>query len=136
MDPSVTKETILKRISDEAINAVKNDASSFLVYYSGHGNKEGGAWKCSVKEQTIAFDKHEYLVQIEEVIDLILKSGFNKSVEITSDSCYSGQLAYTTQKMWMDDLKKGGKTGITQFESFKLAASTSPDRLAEWGAYT
>ena len=116
LNPSITKDKILNRIYEEAKAAHAMNASSFLLYYSGHGNKQGGAWKCSVKDNGIAFDRDEYLIEIEEVIQCIVKSGFNQSVEITSDSCYSGQLCYKAQELWMSDLlsvQNGNKPVIT-----------------------
>ena len=75
----------------------------------------------------------DILIHIREVIDELVKAGYKKKVEITSDSCYAGKVCLEAQKLWEQDAEK---KGIQSFEKFKIEASTEPNEKAAWGEYT
>ena len=140
LQESVTKPQLLKFIEDHAKKAVEIGVTNLIIYYSGHGNQDNGAWKCSIKKGTIHFDKSEYLVEFHEIIEAICRTEYKNAVELTSDSCYSGKLCVAASKLYMEDLRKvkeeDAKPSISRFTMIKVDGSTSPDRKAVWGEFT
>ena len=98
---SITKDEFLEQILTNAKRAVEIKTTTFTIVYSGHGSQEDGAWKCSMPDGKLGFDRIEYMVSLPEVINKVVESGYTGNVEMTSDSCYSGLLCIEAQKLWM-----------------------------------
>ena len=64
LKPLITKNMVIDKITQSAKEAHEMNATQFLLYYSGHGNEKGGAWRCSVGDGGMAFFEEEYLIQI------------------------------------------------------------------------
>ena len=86
-----------------------------------------------MEEGEVAFRQEKYKIHISEVIDVLVKAGYKKKVEITSDSCYAGKICLEACLLWQQDTEK---KGIRSFETFKIEASTEPNKKAAWGEYT
>ena len=102
---NITKEEILETILKYSKRAVELETTTFVILYSGHGSYNEnykGAWRCS-KNGNVIEKPEDLLIQIHEVINKIVESGYKENLEITSDSCYSGHLCLEAQKLWMKD---------------------------------
>ena len=99
------------------------------MYYSGHGHPDTGAWVVTLWEQSIEFEKAQ--ITLEEVLDIFKESGYKGFVEISSDSCYSGNLCYRAKKYWESN---GGHDKLPMDE-LKISTTTHRTRKALWGQY-
>jgi len=50
---TVNKKEFLKKLEGELAKAVEQQATCFLLYYSGHGDKDTGAWIVQPAEVTL-----------------------------------------------------------------------------------
>jgi len=73
--------------------------TKLVIYYCGHGSPGTGAWVCYKEEGST--EKNE-LLHTSEILNLIVEKNFTKSIEITSESCYSG-LVCKNAKKWIED---------------------------------
>ena len=98
----MSKEELLKAITEECTKAVNLNTTTLTLYYSGHGRKGDGAWK-TTKEGSLEmhFDAEEIYIELHEILNAIIASGYKNNLEITSDSCYSGELCLIAQKLWL-----------------------------------
>ena len=72
----------------------------------------------------------EEFITLEEVIDYVTKDengNFRKQLIITSDACYSGN--------WCIEAKKQFEQKLCNLESLSVLASTSSNKLGQWGAF-
>jgi hypothetical protein len=81
-----------------AAHVVEEDFDLLMIYYSGHGNEEEGAWKVAYLQETLEMEP--YSVYLKDILKVIKYSGFKKDLVITSDSCYSGRFAYKAKELW------------------------------------
>jgi len=77
-------------------------------------------------------DMDDVLIKISEVLTIIHESGFKGMVEISSDSCYSGKLAFAAKEFWEEE--DGYNKGLS-FEGLKVSCSTHKSRKAVWGCF-
>ena len=68
-----------------------------LLFYSGHGDPKTGNWVTYSGE---GLDEKYYRLSITEILDLIVKTGYDKEVEFTTDACYSGKQCFEAKKWW------------------------------------
>jgi hypothetical protein len=68
LKPSITKDTLLNQVRKGIHQAKEEEADSFLLYYSGHGDEETGGWICHLDE--VSFDINDGRVNIEEILDM------------------------------------------------------------------
>jgi hypothetical protein len=61
-----------------------------LLYYCGHGHEDYGGWVMGFKPGVISRHKH---LKITDILDAVRDYALEDkvSVEITSESCYSGK---------------------------------------------
>jgi len=113
-------------------DAEKENATKFVIYYVGHGHAEFGGWVCHVPDKGAAItDKNEKLVHIHDILELIKKSSYEESVEITSESCHSGFICHLA-KEWMERDENREDCG---FKHLFIMASTYYKNRGVWGAY-
>ena len=99
----------------------------FILYYSGHGDKETGGWKTSLDYPSLEIE--ESLITMDEIFELIAGAEFTGDVEITTDSCYAGKLCYRAQELWND-------TNVEKtMSNLKVAASCNSNKKCAWGNY-
>ena len=103
-------------------------ASDFLIYYSGHGDIETGGWICHLDKACI--DIEESYVTLEEVLAIFYKWKFEGNLEITSDSCYAGKIAFRAKKYWEDNKDEG-----IYLKGLKIACSCNRYKKSIWGKY-
>ena len=74
---------------------------------------------------------------MHEILEVIKESGFNKQVELTSDSCYSGQLCYAAKKWWEDNIRNHAFTGPdkSQIGILRINATTYKHSRGVWAKY-
>lgn len=70
-----------------------------MIYYCGHGHANDGAWVCYKLDDSS--EKNEYLIT-NEVLDMFTEKNWTKSIEITSESCFSGYFCKNA-KEWIDE---------------------------------
>ena len=54
---TIDKATFISKLREALVRAVQNNWDCFLMYYSGHGHPETGAWVVTLWEQSIDFEK-------------------------------------------------------------------------------
>ena len=119
MKEEVTKPHLLHKVDEAVKLAMKEGADVFMLYYSGHGDLDTGGWICSLEEMCI--DIEDAYVTIEEVLDIFQRHKFDGMLEVTSDSCYSGKIAFRAKAYWEthDDLYLKGLKIIASTSRFK-----------------
>ena len=87
----------LDHIKQALEEAEKMKADKFTLYYVGHGHDSGGWVTYPVDGTEDAKTKY---VQIADILDAIKESDYENSVEIISESCYSGQACHNAKDWW------------------------------------
>ena len=96
--------------------------TDFLMYYSGHGSEKNGSWIVSMDpNNTDILNLDSSRVHIDNVLDMFQESGFTGNVEISSDSCYSGQVCFIAKTWWERQQTEGVKLHMS---SLKVAGTT------------
>jgi hypothetical protein len=127
----------LASLRNELKLAINKGATKFLLYYTGHGHEPTnptnhmihGAWV--VASDNGKYDASDRLIYLSEVLDAIYKSGFRGGVEITSESCYSGNLCYKA-KEWCQDHPDYFEDNDFYID---VSASTNRNRKGTWGKF-
>ena len=109
--------------------AINKKCNSFVIYYSGHGSIEHGGWMINLEKASL--DMFESIVTLDEVLKVIDESEYKGDVEITSDSCYSGQICYHA-KAWWEKHKRNGHN-ISKIKNLRVVASSHGKLRSEWG---
>ena len=78
--------------------AVDKGVTDYMIYYSGHGEKETGEWIVYLDEPSLKVEDER--ITIEEIFDIAYESRFDGFLQITSDSCYAGKLAFSAKKVF------------------------------------
>ena len=90
LENNITKNRFLEVIAGHTKKVISEGANNFVIYYSGHGNKNNGAWMCKA-EKGEGFDREEYMIELHEVINTVHANGYRALLEVISDSCHSGK---------------------------------------------
>jgi len=93
------KEKVLDVIEKAIGQAKKHDATKLTIYYCGHGHDVDGDWVCyPICENKTA----EYYVNAESLLNLVDYLEYENSIEITTESCFSGMMCKKAKK-WIED---------------------------------
>jgi hypothetical protein len=100
--------------------AMYQNADTFMINYTGHGDPETGGWAVSLLEES--HDAIMGTILMDDILDIITKSEFKGSMEICSDSPYSGKLCYAAKDYFnKNNLSNAGL-------KYKIMASTSIEK--------
>ena len=91
----ITFNRILDHIKQALEEADKMKADKICIYYVGHGHKDG--WVTYPVDETEDGKKY---VHVEDILNAVKESDFDKSVEIISESCYSGKVCHNAKEWW------------------------------------
>ena len=116
---NATRKDILDAINEFKVSLNPND--SFIIYYAGHGEKDGSAYWLPVDARA---DSTTEWIQ-SETITTELKKFNSNHILIVSDSCYSGELSR--------NIPRYHKRGSRDFYLKKLFSKKSRTLIASGG---
>ena len=103
------------------------NAETFMINYTGHGDPHSGGWIVNMLEESQ--DATSGTVTIDDVLDIFTQSEFKGSMEISSDSPYSGKLCHAAKDYFtrnnLDELKL----------KYKIMGATNNDEGLPWNVY-
>lgn len=108
-----------------------------LLYFCGHGHEDYGGW---VAGNSSGLEPRLQFVRIIDILDTIKNHHIdNISVEITSESCYSGKQVYKAKEWWEENMEKPGMTNLRVLGSTYAYApkgeETYKSQKGIWGYY-
>lgn len=107
--------------------AIDQNADTFMINYTGHGDPNTGGWVVNMLEESQ--DALSGTVTIDDVLDIFTKSDFKGSMEISSDSPYSGRLCFAAKDYFT-------RNNVDQANlKYKIMASTDNDQSLPWNTY-
>ena len=107
------KDRVLQAIEECAITY--KEKQPFLIYYSGHGRKDYGAW-CL---------KGGY-VTLDDVVHALRKAQFKGVCNLILDHCYAGQ--------WVKQLEERHNKKMLTDLKICIHAFSGPEQTVDWGA--
>jgi len=93
---ALEKDDLLQQFQLSLEDAHAKGSTKFVVYFVGHGNREKGGWVTFLPtvDGAASVKSEDKLVTIGELLDLVNKSSFGEALEITSESCHSGEMCH------------------------------------------
>jgi len=92
-----------EKITDVIVKAVKvassENASKLVIYYCGHGFETNGDWVCYPEKDSVSVEDY---FNIDDLLNIVDASLYERSIEITSESCFSGTMCKKAKK-WIED---------------------------------
>ena len=98
------KDKVLDVIEKAIVQAKNNSATKITIYYCGHGFGANGDWVCyPLKEdaKTKVTSVEDY-VNAESLLNLVDTLEYENSIEITTESCFSGNMCKKA-KEWIEN---------------------------------
>jgi len=132
VDMQITVKDIIDHVKEAMQNAMEMRATKLVLYYVGHGHEEYGGWVTHWKDDgSTAGLKRDKFVHVHDILNAIESHEYDDlSVEITSESCFSGQICHQA-KTWWEDLQDGERG----FNSLRVLGSTYKGNKGVWGKY-
>jgi hypothetical protein len=93
-----TKEKITDVIDKALKAAYEKDATKLVIYYCGHGFATNGDWVCYPDKTSVSVEDY---FNVEDLLNLVDSSNYDRSIEITSESCFSGKMCKKA-KEWIE----------------------------------
>ena len=127
---SLGKKAMLETIEKSLKRAEEKRTTKFVIYYCGHGSDIKGSW-VTYHEPGSATQIDEVkanLVEIKDILELVNKSDYEESVEMTSESCFSGFLCHEA-KDWIEDHKD------RDFKELSIISTAYRNNRGIWGKY-
>ena len=120
LEENTTKFDILDLISKASLNALEKKANVLYICYSGHGCAGSGNW--SVLRPAMFQDESEFEITLQEVIECVQDTGFENTLNIMHDGCYSGKWSYKCKEL--------NDKGIIKLDQVFITSSCGPDTKA------
>ena len=127
------KRGILKIIREALDKANTEQCTKFILYYVGHGHEEFGGWVTYLPEhkKTNIVNVDKQIVGIKEILEILNHSEFQNDFELTSESCFSGEICHQA-KDWIEEKRKNKDK---QFRQLSITSSTFRENKGIWGEY-
>ena len=93
------KEKIVDIIEKSLKIALANYVTKITFYYCGHGYATNGDWVC-YPDKAGATSTQDYF-NVDDLLNLVDSSDYDKSIEITTESCFSGNMCKKA-KDWIE----------------------------------
>lgn len=124
---------MLKIIKNALSEAHKYKASKFILYYVGHGHETQGGWVTYLPEGkgNAIVDVDKQVVNIIEILEILNLSDYGNDFELTSESCYSGEICHQA-KDWIEEKRRNKDK---QFRQLSITSSTYRTNKGIWGDY-
>ena len=126
IENNMSKEDFLKEFQFALDEADKLNAQKFDFYFVGHGHSAYGGWVMNSHGDINNLNQNT--VKIKDVLTIINNKNMMIGFEITSESCYSGEICHQAKK-WCEE------NPSYHFKYLIVNASTFRLNKGVWGKY-
>ena len=123
---NMSKEDFLREFKFALDEADKLNAQKFDFYFVGHGHEAYGGWVMNSRGEVNNLGRDT--VKIQDILSIINNKNMTIGFEITSESCYSGEICHQAKK-WIEE------NPHYHFKYLLINASTFRKNKGVWGKY-